>query len=301
MGIKLEYLLPILLILVGVQIGATYLTIPLLPTGVTAFGDPQSIENPFIYLGYVILITAIFLLLFKIGFRRFITWFFLITVWSMMFFVLSLIGLQVWGNTNPFADILVFLLSVISVFFVWKYPEWYIIDIIGFIACIGVTTLIGVSFGIVPIIILLLIFAIYDAIAVYKTRHMITLAESVLTSKLPALFIIPKDRNFSYIPSKTWENLDDREARDAYIIGMGDIIFPSSLVVSANIFITGTRLFGQFTIPAIGAMVGSWFGLAVLQWYATKHPQSHAGLPFLNLFTIAGFGITYVVSYGLGI
>jgi presenilin-like A22 family membrane protease len=126
---------------------------------------------------------------------------------------------------------------------------------------------------------------------------MLTLAESVLTSKLPALFIIPKNPGFSYVNSeKAWENLDDKEARQAYIIGMGDIIFPSTMVVSACVFLTGTKIFGLFTLPAIGAMIGSLIGLIALQWYATKDPRSHAGLPFLNAFTLAGFGIMYGIS-----
>jgi len=301
MGIKLGYLIPILLILIGVQIAGTLLAIPLKATEITAFGPAESISNPFIYLGYVILMTAIILGLFKLGFKWFITAFFLIVVWATVFFVASTIVLQVYGNTNPTADLVALILPVIAVLLIWKFPEWYVIDTIGFIMCAGATAVIGISFGIYPVIILLIIFAVYDAISVYKTRHMITLAEAVLNQKLPALFIIPKDRSFSYINSKTWDNLDDTKARQTYIIGMGDIIFPSTMVVSASVFLTGTKLFGLFTLPAIGAMIGSWIGLVVLQWYAVKHPQSHAGLPFLNAFTIAGFAIMYVISLITGV
>ena len=301
MGIKLGHLIPILLILIGVQIAGTLLAIPLKATEITAFGPAESISKPFIYLGYVILMTAVIMGLFKLGFKRFITAFFLLAVWATVFFVTSTIVLQVYGNTNPTADMVALILPVIAVLLIWKFPEWYVIDTIGFIMCAGATAVIGISFGIYPVIILLIIFAIYDAVSVYKTRHMITLAEAVLNQKLPALFIIPKDRTFSYINSKTWDNLDDTKARQTYIIGMGDIIFPSTMVVSANISLAGTKVFGLFTIPAIGAMIGSLIGLTVLQWFAVKHPQTHAGLPFLNSFTIAGFGIMYAVSLAMGV
>jgi presenilin-like A22 family membrane protease len=295
--VNLKHLIPILLILIGVQIFASFLAIPVKATNVTAFGDPESIGNPFIYLGLVILMTAVMLFLFRFKlFKKGIKLFFLITVWATVFFVAETIVLQVYGNTNPIADGLVLILPIIAALLLWKYPEWYVIDTVGFVMCAGVTTIVGVSFGVYPIIILLAIFAIYDAISVYKTRHMIKLAESMLNQKLPSLFIIPKDRNFSYLNSKTWDNLDDVSERQTYIIGMGDIVFPSTMVVSSSVFLTGTKLFGLFTIPALGAMIGSCIGMVALQGYAAKHPQSHAGLPFLNAFTLAGFAIMYGVS-----
>jgi presenilin-like A22 family membrane protease len=300
-GLTLRFLIPILLIMLGVQICATLMAIPLVTTGQTAFGDPQAIENPFIYLGYVIIVTAIFLLLFKFGLGKFISWFFYFTTWAITYFVTSMIVYQFWGTSNVLADLIAFILPIIAVILIWKYPEWYIIDTVGFIDCVGVTALVGVSFGIIPLIILLIIFALYDFISVYKTRHMLTLAESVLTSKLPALFIIPKNPGFSYVNSeKAWENLDDKESRQAYIIGMGDIILPSTMVISASVFLNGTKVWGLFTLPALGAMIGSLIGLVALQWYATKNPKSHAGLPFLNSFTLVGFGIMYGISYLTG-
>jgi presenilin-like A22 family membrane protease len=294
--IRLEHLIPILLILVGVQVASSYLAVPAQTMDVEAFGDPQSVGTPFIYLGFVILVTGIMLVLFKFGFRLFIKVMFLVMVWSTTFFVCSALVIQVWGATNELAALLALVLPVVSVLLIWKYPEWYVIDTIGAVVCVGATAVIGISFGIIPVIIVLTIFAVYDAISVYKTKHMQSLAESILTEKLPALFIIPKDRNFSYIDSKTWTDLDDVKGRQTYIIGMGDIIFPSTMVVSASVFLTGQKLGGILTVPAVGAMIGSCIGLVMLHWYASKHPRSHAGLPFLNMFTILGFAITYGIT-----
>ena len=294
--IKLWHILPILVILIGVQVFATIIAVPTKASDITAFGDPESMNTPFIYLGYVIVVTAIILILFKWGFKRFLTGFFLLSVWATTSFV-TLITTQQFAGTNSFVDAFALLLPLIFVLLIWKYPEWYVIDIVGFVMCVGATAIIGVSFGIYPVIVLLVIFAVYDAISVYKTRHMISLAESILTQKLPALFIIPKDRNFSYLNNQTWTNLDDTAARQTYIFGMGDIIFPSAMVVSASAFLTGSKLLGIFTYPALGAMIGSYVGLITLMWYSERYsPRSHAGLPFLNAFTILGFATTYLVS-----
>lgn len=298
--INLKHLIPVLLILIGVQIAATLLSIPVKATGATAFGDPEDMSNPFVYLGMVILITAIMLGLAKLKIQWFmavvIKFFFLITVWASIFFVLSTIVLHLYGASNIVADYLALSLPIVATVIIWQFPEWYVIDTVGLIMCTGVTAIIGVSFGIVPLILLLIIFAVYDAVSVYKTRHMLSLAELVLNLKLPALFIIPKGLGYSYMGSTQWEDLDNVSERQSYIIGMGDIIFPSTMIVSASVFLQGTKLFGLFTLPAIGAMVGSWIGLVVLQWFASKYPRSHAGLPFLNAFTLVGFAVMYGVS-----
>jgi presenilin-like A22 family membrane protease len=129
--------------------------------------------------------------------------------------------------------------------------------------------------------------AVYDAISVYKTKHMITLAEGVIDLKTPILFVVPKRRDYSFIRDGIGK-LNEGGERGAFIIGMGDLIMPSILVVSANVFLQGWRLAGFVNLPALGAMIGSLVGLGVLLSYvASGKPQ--AGLPPLNGGTILGF------------
>ena len=85
-------------------------------------------------------------------------------------------------------------LAIIATVLLYKYPEWYVIDALGLLLAAGVASIFGVSLGTVPVILLLVILAVYDAISVYKTKHMITLAEGVIDLKTPILFVIPKKR-----------------------------------------------------------------------------------------------------------
>jgi presenilin-like A22 family membrane protease len=296
------YIFALLLILIGVQVVATALSIPLQPTGATAFGDPEDVSNPFIYLGLVILMSAVLIFLFRYKlFNKGIKAFFLFAVFTSVYFVLSAINLQFYPDSQ-IADAIALVISVAAAVLMWKYPEWYVIDIIGFVMCAGVTAIVGISFGIYPIIILLTLFAIYDFIQVYITKQMQSLAEGVLNLKIPALFIVPEDPGYSYRNTKKeWADLDNRKERQAHILGMGDIVFPSTMVVSASVFIVGTKYFGLFTLPAIGAMIGSCIGMIVLHWYAESHPRSHAGLPFLNTFTVIGFMVMYGVMVTAGV
>ena len=131
----------------------------------------------------------------------------------------------------------------------------------GILIAAGVASIFGVSLDILPVVILLVLLAVYDAISVYKTKHMITLAEGVIDLKTPILFVIPKRRDYSFIRDGIGK-LEEGGERAAFIIGMGDLIMPSILVVSANVFIKGWRLLGIINLPALGAIIGSLAGLA---------------------------------------
>jgi presenilin-like A22 family membrane protease len=104
---------------------------------------------------------------------------------------------------------------------------------------------------------------------------------------MPILFVIPKRAGYSFIRQGIGK-LGEGGERAAYIIGMGDMIMPSVLVVSANTFLTGGRFFGVLNLPALGAIAGSLAGLAILIFHV-QQGKPQAGLPPLNGCTILGF------------
>src|SRR5439155_1343020 len=83
------------------------------------------------------------------------------------------------------------------VFLLLKFPEWYVVDTIGFVTAAGVTAILGISFGILPAVLLLIALAFYDAWAVYRTKHMITLADELTSQRLPILLVIPNRAGYS--------------------------------------------------------------------------------------------------------
>ena len=188
---------------------------------------------------------------------------------------------------------------VISVF-LFYHPEWYIVDIVGIIVAGGVTALIGISIGLLPLLVLLIILAIYDAISVYKTKHMVSLADKVMEFKLPILLVVPKKRGYSFLRQKgLQEQLDEGEEREAMFIGLGDIIIPGTLVISAFHFLPVTSswfgLDGNLLV-AIFTLVGTLLGFSALMHFVLKgNPQ--AGLPLLNTGAILGFFISNFMIY----
>ena len=297
-------------LLLAVEIGALLLSLPVQASGIVAFEDPESMANPVIFIGILLVFTAFLLVLIRYDFKRVIATIIGISIFltfvyifmAVVYAAMDLIAVTTqgwWEAVVPAvlvssitADTLVatgivLLLSVLATALLYKYPEWYVIDGLGILIGAGVAAIFGASLDVWPVIILLVLLAVYDAISVYKTKHMITLAEGVIDLKTPILFVVPKRRNYSFIKEGIGK-LSDGGERAAFIIGMGDMIMPSILVVSANVFLKGWRLAGMINLPALGAIIGSMVGLVVLLHFVMSgKPQ--AGLPPLNGGTILGF------------
>ena len=150
--------------------------------------------------------------------------------------------------------------------------------------------------------ILLSILAVYDAISVYKTKHMLSLAEGVTKMRLPVLFYVPKKLDFKV---EQMDNMDlkDRDKdseRETMIMGVGDAVIPGILIVSVMAYLPSTASVTQIAHADVwvtaGTIIGACCGFAALMRYvATGRPQ--AGLPLLNGGAILGFLITYLIVF----
>ncbi|HUU75128.1 MAG TPA: presenilin family intramembrane aspartyl protease PSH [Methanoregulaceae archaeon] len=281
--------MPALLVLV--ELGALLLSLPMKDAGISAFEDPSSVANPLIFIAMLLIFTAFLLLLIKYKLKKLIT----IIIGASIFFTFlyTFNAIALYFLSEPIQTMgITLLLSVAATAVLYFYPEWYVIDTLGVLIAAGAASIFGISLELLPVIILLVILAIYDAISVYKTRHMITLAEGVVDLKTPILFVIPKRRDYSYRREGVG-NIGEGE-RAAYIIGMGDLIMPSILVVSANMFLGG-QFFGFINLPSLGAIVGSVIGLVFLLSYVQKG-KAQAGLPPINGGVIVGFLLGYGLS-----
>ncbi|RLI58956.1 MAG: hypothetical protein DRO67_10230 [Candidatus Asgardarchaeum californiense] len=197
-------------------------------------------------------------------------------------------------NIDPMISIsLAVIAGFILVFVLLKYPEWYIIDISGCIVGIAAIVVFGISLGVFLVIILLIALAIYDAISVYKTKHMIDLADTIMDLKLPVLLVVPKIRHYSLLKEtkSLKEKLKDDEERDAFFMGLGDIVMPGILVASVYFNVPNGLLI------SLSVIAGTLAGFAVLMTFVIKgKPQ--AGLPCLCGGAIAGYLISSYLLFG---
>jgi presenilin-like A22 family membrane protease len=184
------------------------------------------------------------------------------------------------------------LLAVGLVALLVKYPEWYVIDLCGIVIGAGAVALFGISLSILLVLILLIALAIYDAISVYKTKHMIDLADAVMDLKLPVLLVVPKIRHYSLLKEtkRLKEKLQDGEEREAFFMGVGDVVMPGILTGAVYINIPNG-------LPiALSVIAGTLVGFCVLMTFVIKgKPQ--AGLPLLCSGAILGYVISSLVLY----
>jgi len=274
------------ILMVTVQLISIFLTPLMLGAGYEAFEDPTSAANPLYFIVILLIFTGVLLWLIKRGKEFAIKAIIGFSILFIFGYIYSAIFLFVLGNTLV-AWLLTIIATVISGALLYAYPEWYIIDILGVLISGGAAAIFGISLSILPVLILLILLAVYDAISVYHTKHMVDLAESVINMKTPILVVVPKSLNYSYIKEGIGIK-EEKENRGAYIMGMGDLIMPNILVVSSFVFLTGTSAVFGITLPTLGAMAGTIIGLAALLWFVSGgKPQ--AGLPLLNGGAIAGF------------
>src|SRR5205823_26217 len=149
--------------------------------------------------------------------------------------------------------------------------------------------------------------ATYDAWAVYRTKHMITLADELTSQRLPILLVIPKRAGYSFRDQKSLKTqLDSGEEREAMFVGLGDLIIPGILAVSSFTFLNQNELnavglslgpLAPYAIVALMTVIGSLIGFVVLMRYVLKgNPQ--AGLPLLNGGALLGFVLSSLLVYG---
>jgi presenilin-like A22 family membrane protease len=265
---------------------------------IRAFEDPDSLANPVIYLGIVVVFTLGILLIAKYGRRILIKYVVLGSVLMTIYYVAWPLLAKPLGMGAPVgpAEVIAGLLSLGLTALLWFYPEWYVIDLVGVAVAAGAAGIFGISFGLLPCLILLVAFAVYDAIAVYRTRHMLALADSILELRLPIMFVVPKSRGYSFLEEtrRVKDPQPDEKPREAMFMGLGDAVIPGVLVVSSLTFLEGPGAL----VVSLATLAGSLVGFAALMWFVMKG-NPHAGLPLLNGGAIAGFFAALLPLYGV--
>ncbi len=180
-------------------------------------------------------------------------------------------------------------------------PQWYVVDLVGFLAAGSLIAILGISFAILPAFILLIALLIYDAIAVYGTKHMVSLAEVVTDMKLPILLVMPDSPRYDYAsaPTLQQQRAQPVEQREALFMGLGDVVIPGTLVVSAFVWLPSHPLVlgvGGNLWAGIGALLGSLVGYAVLMRIVLRG-NAQAGLPFLNGGALVGYILAYALVF----
>ena len=280
------------------QIGALLMVHSVLGEEYQAFEDPNDPLIPVYYLIAIVFFTFLVLFIIKKGKENIVRIVFVGAVAYTMFIVLwaaaSALGLGV-------VSLLVSLLATAALtYMLIKKPEWHVIDVTGTLVAIGVIGILGISLQILPVLVLLIGLAVYDAVSVYGTKHMVALADGVTQMKLPILLVVPKRMSYSYLDQKPLrKELDEGKERDAMFMGLGDVIIPGVLISSAFYWLARDEIWGipGNALVAVGTLMGALAGFAVLMRFVLRgNPQ--AGLPLLNGGAVVGYIASYLLVFG---
>lgn len=274
-----------------------FLMVPGVPSGYRAFSDQNDPTNPIMYIVLVLAMTGVLLLLIKrskLGLLRAV----LFTAMGLGLFSIGSLFVMLAGVPEvPSLAFGAFLAAFLIILLI-KFPRWYVVNGTGLVLGVGAALVLGLSLGILPSLILLAILAVYDALSVYVTKHMLTLAEGVGNLGLPIVLIVPGKGGEQNKRLDLHDRSKDAD-REMMLMGLGDAIIPSVLVVSAaaNLSpVTATGWPSPAMSVAVMTLVSLILGFLSLMFLISKgRPQ--AGLPFLNGFAIMGYAAAYLLVY----
>ncbi len=253
-----------------------------------------SASSPTSGFGYVIyyFVAAIVFSALLIYFARkyklnFLKWLFIAAIGLMVFYIWNYLGLVIANTYDQYYAIII-AAPVIMVLALILNNKWYVVNIAGFFLCSGMAFVLGLLLGIWAATIFLAVFAIYDYVSVYKTKHMIGLAKIAIDRDLPMLFVFPT--NFSTDVGKIEITENGIAEHTAMALGFGDVAFPGIMVVASAIF--GMKI-GHFLPFFVLPLLGGIAGMIYLVLGNVKKPAP--GLPFLNTGVIAGMLISYLI------
>lgn len=241
--------------------------------------SPVKIEaTPFFFSRFIlsmIVAVAIVLLIIKLVKSTFKKRVLLRTFFILAFFFGSLLFFEVWLQ-EPTA-----LIFVLALIFLWlKMPNIFIHNLLLISGITGLGCYLGLILMPEAVAILLIIFSVYDVIAVYKTKHMVKMAKGMMEARaLPGL-ILPSQLSELNTPLEKISL-----GGNFLILGGGDIVLP--LLFSVSILQEGilkSILVAFFAL--LGLLTSFWL------FFRQKERRAIAALPPIALFSIIGYSIT---------
>jgi len=244
--------------LLGLYVGARlidkiYVTGELPP----AVSNPEEASSSAQLFLYILVMTGFLLLLIRFNLNFMIKALSYLALFGGMLVTLS----SVFDYAGLPLALLMLLVSV------WKKQNLLVMNSSLVVTIAGVGAFLGASLAVFPAVLLLLVLSVYDLVAVFWTKHMVTLAEKA-KGRLPFMFLIPyRGRNLG--------------------LGTGDLAIP--LVFTVSVF-KDYSLFNA-AVTSLGGLVGL---LALFLYIQTRRKVTLPALPPLVLGLVAGFVVSLI-------
>lgn len=208
---------------------------------------------------------------------------------SKIFFRLVL-GLVIFAGSQTvfsllFDEIIVSTLAAILLAFSVLKSKIVLLHNIGIIlATAGIGAVLGLSLTPISAVFILLILSFYDIIAVYKTGHMVKIAEDMIKAQAISGIVLPQTM-------KDWfENLENVQPGGRFmILGSGDLIMPLVLIAS----VIGFHGLAAGLTVMLFSMLGLFLTYYLFMTQKTRRPM--AALPPIAVASIIGYFIALIL------
>ena len=199
----------------------------------------------------------------------------------------GLVVLNLWFNEifPQTGGLLAFAIILFLIFLWFKKSNVFIHNLCIILAISGAGAVIGLRLNPETMVLLLIIFSVYDFLAVYKTRHMVKMAKEMIGYGSALALIIPQ--NFQGFRKKIEEISPGGKF---LVLGGGDIAFPLLFSVS---FVPQSLTYAL--VVAFFSLIGLFVTFLIFIKQRKKRPIP--ALPPIALFSIIGFLFTKTLIF----
>ena len=213
-------------------------------------------------------------------------------VWKIWFLIAVVVSLSIAFGAFLWKELAVGLAIGLGLWKIFK-PNFYVHTITELFSYGGLAVIFVPLLNIWSVSVLLVLIGIYDAYAVWKSKHMITLAKSQTEAKVFAGLLLPyKDGAIKPKMNHVIHHADVRVKKmpmaiRTAMLGGGDIGFP---LIFAGVVLKEMGVWQALVIPFFALL-----GLGFLLWYGDEH-KFYPAMPFIGGGCFIGLGVVWLLQ-----
>ena len=250
-------------------------------------GERPPIEEGMSFIPLILMVligTGILLLLIKYNLHL---------VWKVWFLLAVVIALTIsWGAFIQ-KELALFLALAIGIWKVFR-PNVWVHNLTEIFVYGGIAAIFVPLFNVFSVGVLLVLISLYDAYAVWKSKHMVTLAKSQMNARVFAGLMLPyKEGKLAKIDKSKKKKGGKEKTKPVTkgkmaILGGGDIAFP---LIFAGVLLKEFGLWQSLLIPIFSAV-----GLGFIFWKGDSN-KIYPAMPFISVGCFIGLAVVLLAQY----
>lgn len=207
-----------------------------------------------------------------------------VSVWKTWFYIAVVICLTyAFGAFTFIPGLIALIISLLLGYFKVFKPNVYVHNFTELFLYAGMASIFVPVINLLSIIILLLLISAYDFYAVYKSKHMITMAKFQSEAKVFAGLFIPYEKIHIEDVTRMGVNKKVRHA----ILGGGDIAFP---LLFAGVILKDYGFLLSLIVPIFTTLALSWL------LFNGEKEKFYPAMPIISVGCFLGWGVVWLIN-----